>query len=40
MNMRYGHRMFDISKNAVSGDTLAQKHLKNEIVKFIKDLKI
>jgi hypothetical protein len=40
MNMRYGHRMFDMSKNAVGGDTLAQKHLKNEIVKFIKDLKI
>ena len=40
MNMRYGHRMFDMSKNAVGGDTLAQKHLKNEIVKVIKDLKI
>lgn len=39
MNMRYGHRLFDASRDAVV-DPRAQKHLKSELVKLIRDLKI
>lgn len=39
MNMRGGHRMFEIAKEA-SVDNKVQKYLKNEVVKLIKDLKI
>lgn len=39
MNMRYGHRMFDVSREAMV-DPRAQKHLKSELVKLIRDLKI
>jgi hypothetical protein len=39
MNMRYGHRLFDIAKEA-SVDNKVQRYLKSEVVKLIKDLKI
>jgi hypothetical protein len=39
MNMRYGHRMFDMAKDA-SVDNKVQRYLKSEITKLIKDLKI
>jgi len=39
MNMRYGHRLHDIARDSLT-DSKVQKHLKNEIIKFIKDLKI
>jgi hypothetical protein len=39
MNMRHGHRMFDLAKEA-SADNKVQRYLKSEVVKLIKDLKI
>jgi hypothetical protein len=39
MNMRHGHRMFDLAKEA-SVDNKVQRYLKSEVVKLIKDLKI
>jgi hypothetical protein len=39
MNMRYGHRMFEMAKEA-SEDNKVQRYLKSEITKLIKDLKI
>jgi hypothetical protein len=39
MNMRHGHRLFDMAKEA-STDTKVQRYLKSEITKLIKDLKI
>jgi hypothetical protein len=39
MNMRHGHRLFDIAKEA-SVDNKVQRYLKSEVVKLIKDLKI
>jgi hypothetical protein len=39
MNMRYGHRMFEMAKDA-SVDNKVQRYLKSEITKLIKDLKI
>jgi len=39
LNMRHGHRLFDMAKEA-SADTKVQRYLKGEITKLIKDLKI
>lgn len=39
MNMRYGHRMFDMAREA-STDQAVQKHLKKAITGLIKELKI
>ena len=39
MNMRHGHRMLDIAKDA-SADKKVQRYLKDEVVRLIKDLKI
>ena len=39
MNMKYGHRMFEMAKEA-GEDNKVQRYLKSEIVKLIKDLKI
>jgi len=39
MNMRHGHRMLDIAKDAQS-DKKVQRYLKEEMVRLIKDLKI
>ena len=39
MNMRHGHRVFDMAKEA-SSDTKVQRYLKSEVIRLIKDLKI
>ena len=39
MNMRYGHRMLDMARDA-GADNKVQRYLKSEITKLIKDLKI
>ena len=39
MNMKYGHRMLEMAKEA-GGDSKLQRYLKSEVVKLIKDLKI
>jgi hypothetical protein len=39
MNMRHGHRVLDMSKDAQS-DRKVQRYLKDEVVRLIKDLKI
>ena len=39
MNLRHGHRMLDIAKDAQS-DRKVQRYLKDEVVRLIKDLKI
>ncbi len=39
MNMRYGHRMLDIARDA-GADNKVQRYLKSEITRLIKDLKI
>jgi hypothetical protein len=39
MNMRHGHKMLDIAKEA-QGDKKVQRYLKDEVVRLIKDLKI
>ena len=39
MNMRHGHRMLDIAKDA-QGDKKVEKYLKEEVMRLIKDLKI
>ena len=39
MNMRHGHRMLDIAKDAQS-DKKVQRYLKEEVMRLIKDLKI
>ena len=39
MNMKYGHRLLEIAKDAGS-DKKAQRFLKSEVVRLIKDLKI
>jgi hypothetical protein len=39
MNMRYGHRMLEIARDA-GNDNKVQRYLKSEIAKLIKDLKI
>ena len=39
MNMKHGHKMLDIAKDA-QGDRKVQRYLKDEVVRLIKDLKI
>ena len=39
MNMRHGHRLLDIAKDA-QGDKKVQRYLKDEVFRLIKDLKI
>lgn len=39
MNMKYGHRLMEIAKEA-GQDNRVEKYLKSEVVKLIKDLKI
>ena len=39
MNMRHGHRVLDIAKDA-GADKKVQRYLKDEVVRLIKDLKI
>ena len=39
MNMKYGHRLLEIAKEAGT-DNKVQRYLKNEVVKLIQDLKI
>jgi hypothetical protein len=39
MNMKYGHRLLEIAKEA-GQDNKVQRYLKSEVVKLIRDLKI
>ena len=39
LNMRHGHKVLEVAK-AVKADARAQKHLKDGVVRLIKDLKI
>jgi ABC-type phosphate transport system ATPase subunit len=39
MNMKYGHRVFEMAKDA-GEDNKVQRYLKGEVIKLIKDLKI
>ena len=39
MNMRHGHKLLDIAKDA-QGDKKVQRYLKDEMVRLIKDLKL
>jgi hypothetical protein len=39
MNMRYGHRVLDIARDA-GKDNKVQRYLKNEITRLIQDLKV
>jgi hypothetical protein len=39
MNMRHGHRVLDIARDA-QNDKKVQKYLKDEVTRFIRDLKI
>jgi hypothetical protein len=39
MNMKYGHQVLEIAKEA-GGDNKVQRYLKSEVIKLIKDLKI
>jgi hypothetical protein len=39
MNMRHGHRLLDIAKDA-QGNKKVEKYLKEEVMRLIKDLKI
>lgn len=39
MNMRHGHKMLDIAKDA-QADSKVQRYLKEEVMRLIKDLKI
>jgi hypothetical protein len=39
MNMRYGHRVLEIARDA-GKDNKVQRYLKNEIARLIKDLKV
>ena len=39
MNMRHGHKLLDIAKDA-SSDKKVQRFLKDEVIRLINDLKI
>jgi hypothetical protein len=39
MNMRHGHKVFEMAKEA-GGDTKVQRYLKSEVIRLINDLKI
>ena len=40
MNMRHGHKLLDVAKDAQGGNTKVEKYLKEEVMRLIKDLKI
>jgi len=40
MNLRHGHKMLEISKDAQGGNRKVEKYLKEEVMRLIKDLKI
>lgn len=40
LNMKYGHRGLEMAKAAQAGDRSAQRALKEEVVRLIKDLRI
>jgi len=39
MNMKYGHRLVEIARDA-GGDKKVQKYLKSEVVKLIRELRV
>jgi len=39
MNMKYGHRLLEVAREA-GQDNKVQKYLKSEVIKLIRDLKI
>ena len=39
LNMRHGHRVFDMAREA-NVDQKVQKYLKEQVTRFIKDLKL
>ena len=40
MNMKHGHKLLDIAKDAQGGNKKVQKYLAEEVMRLIKDLKI
>jgi hypothetical protein len=40
MNMRHGHKLLDIAKDAQGGNKKVEKYLREEVMRLIKDLKI
>ena len=40
MNMRHGHKLLDVAKDAQGGNKKVEKYLKEEVMRLIKDLKI
>jgi len=40
MNLRHGHKMLEIAKDAQGGNRKVEKYLKEEVMRLIKDLKI
>ena len=40
MNMRNGHKLLDVAKEAQGGNKKVEKYLKEEVMRLIKDLKI
>jgi hypothetical protein len=40
MNMKHGHKLLDIVKEAQGGNKKVEKYLKEEVMRLIKDLKI
>jgi hypothetical protein len=40
MNMKHGHKLLDIAKEAQGGNRKVEKYLKEEVMRLIKDLKI
>jgi hypothetical protein len=40
MNMKHGHKLLDIAKEAQGGNKKVEKYLKEEVMRLIKDLKI
>jgi hypothetical protein len=39
LNMKYGHKAFELARDA-SSDTRVQRYLKEQVIRFIKDLKL
>ena len=40
MNMKHGHKLLEIAKDAQGGNKKVEKFLKEEVLRLIKDLKI
>jgi len=40
MNMRHGHKLLGLAKDAQGGDKKVEKYLREEVMRLIKDLKI